>query len=66
MRFVGKSRLGFYPLPLSGAQRIRSFLFESPDQQKARLGPKPPQDLDEVATETVTLEERWCDDRCWK
>jgi SAM-dependent methyltransferase len=27
LRFVGKSRLGFYPLPLSEAQRIRRFLF---------------------------------------
>jgi hypothetical protein len=26
VRFTGKSRLGFYPLPLSEAQRIRSFL----------------------------------------
>ena len=26
MRFVGKSRLGFYPLPLSEAQRIRRFI----------------------------------------
>ena len=26
MRFVGKSRLGFYPLPLPEAQRIRRFL----------------------------------------
>ncbi len=26
MRFAGKSRLGFYPLPLSEARRIRSFL----------------------------------------
>ena len=26
MRFSGKSRLGFYPLPLAEAQRIRSFL----------------------------------------
>ena len=26
MRFQGKSRLGFYPLPLPEAQRIRSFL----------------------------------------
>jgi len=26
LRFVGKSRLGFYPLPLSEAQRIRRFL----------------------------------------
>ena len=26
MRFQGKSRLGFYPLPLSEAQRIRNFL----------------------------------------
>ena len=27
MRFQGKSRLGFYPLPLSDAQRIRRFLW---------------------------------------
>ena len=26
MRFVGKSRLGFYPLPFSEAQRLRRFL----------------------------------------
>src|SRR5450759_3018035 len=26
LRFQGKSRLGFYPLPLSEAQRIRRFL----------------------------------------
>ena len=26
MRFQGKSRLGFYPLPLIEAQRIRRFL----------------------------------------
>jgi hypothetical protein len=26
VRFQGKSRLGFYPLPLSEAQRIRRFL----------------------------------------
>ena len=26
MRFQGRSRLGFYPLPLSEAERIRSFL----------------------------------------
>ena len=26
MRFVGKARLGFYPLPLSEAERIRKFL----------------------------------------
>jgi hypothetical protein len=26
LRFQGKSRLGFYPLPLSEAQRIRNFL----------------------------------------
>ena len=26
MRFQGKSRLGFYPLPMSEAQRIRRFL----------------------------------------
>ena len=27
MRFVGKSRLGFYPLPWPEAQRIRRFLW---------------------------------------
>jgi hypothetical protein len=26
LRFQGKSRLGFYPLPLSEAQRLRQFL----------------------------------------
>ena len=26
MRFLGKSRLGFYPLPLSEAEKIRRFL----------------------------------------
>jgi hypothetical protein len=30
LRFQGKSRLGFYPLPLSEAQQIRRFL-EFPD-----------------------------------
>ena len=34
MRFQGKSRLGFYPLPLSEAQRIRSFL-QFPDASSA-------------------------------
>ena len=34
MRFVGKSRLGFYPLPSSEAQRIRRFLF-FPDSSSA-------------------------------
>jgi hypothetical protein len=38
MRFVGKSRLGFYPLPLSEAQRIRrSLLF--PAQPSSALDP---------------------------
>ena len=34
MRFVGKSRLGFYPLPLSEAHRIRRFLL-FPDSSSA-------------------------------
>jgi hypothetical protein len=38
VRFVGKSRLGFYPLPLSGAQRIRRFLL-FPDQPSSALDP---------------------------
>jgi len=38
MRFVGKSRLGFYPLPLSEAQRIRRFLL-FPDQPSSVLDP---------------------------
>ena len=38
MRFVGKSRLGFYPLPLSEALRIRRFLL-FPDQPSSALDP---------------------------
>ena|GEM_PF-712903 len=38
IRFQGKSRLGFYPLPLSGAQRIRRFLL-FPDQPSSALDP---------------------------
>ncbi|MGD1156557.1 MAG: DUF6094 domain-containing protein [Terriglobia bacterium] len=38
MRFVGKSRLGFYPLPLSEAQRIRRFLL-FPDQSMSAVDP---------------------------
>ena len=38
MRFQGKSRLGFYPLPLSEAQRIRGFLL-FPDQPSSALDP---------------------------
>jgi hypothetical protein len=34
LRFVGKSRLGFYPLPLSEAQRIRRFV-SFPDSSSA-------------------------------
>jgi hypothetical protein len=34
LRFVGKSRLGFYPLPMSEAQRIRRFLM-FPDSSSA-------------------------------
>ena len=38
MRFVGKSRLGFYPLPLSEAERIRRFLL-FPDQPSSAIDP---------------------------
>ena len=38
LRFQGKSRLGFYSLPLSEAQRIRRFLL-FPDQPSSALDP---------------------------
>ena len=38
MRFQGKSRLGFYPLPLSEACRIRRFLL-FPDQSTSAVDP---------------------------
>jgi len=38
VRFLGKSRLGFYPLPLSEGQRIRRFLL-FPDQPSSALDP---------------------------
>ena len=38
MRFQGKSRLGFYPLPMSEAQRIRRFLL-FPDLPSSALDP---------------------------
>ena len=38
MRFQGKARLGFYPLPLSEAQRIRGFLL-FPDQSTSAVDP---------------------------
>ena len=38
MRFQGKSRLGFYPLPLSEAQRIRRFLC-FPDAPSSAMDP---------------------------
>ena len=38
MRFEGKSRLGFYPLPLSEAQRIRKFLL-FPDEPSSAIDP---------------------------
>ncbi len=38
MRFQGKSRLGFYPLPLSEAQRVRKFLL-FPGQSSSVLDP---------------------------
>lgn len=50
MRFEGKSRLGFYPLPLSEAQRIRRFLL-FPDQPSSALDPCV---RDGVAFEAIT------------
>ena len=38
MRFQGKSRLGFFPLPLSEAQRIRRFLW-FPDAPSSAIDP---------------------------
>ena len=38
MRFQGKSRLGFYPLPFSEAQRIREFLL-FPDAPSSAIDP---------------------------
>jgi hypothetical protein len=38
LRFQGKSRLGFYPLPLPEAQRIRRFL-QFPDAPSAAIDP---------------------------
>jgi tRNA1(Val) A37 N6-methylase TrmN6 len=38
LRFTGKSRLGFYPLPLSEAQRIRRFL-QFPDASSSAIDP---------------------------
>ena len=38
MRFQGKSRLGFYPLPMSEAQRISRFLC-FPDSQSSAIDP---------------------------
>jgi SAM-dependent methyltransferase len=38
LRFQGKSRLGFYPLPFSEGQRIRKFLL-FPDQTSSALDP---------------------------
>jgi hypothetical protein len=38
LRFQGKSRLGFYPLPLPEAQRIRSFL-RFPDAPSSAIDP---------------------------
>jgi hypothetical protein len=48
------------------AQQMKRLGHQNPaDQQKVRLLPKLSQNLDEVATEAVTMEESWCDDRCW-
>jgi hypothetical protein len=38
MRFQGKSRLGFYPLPLSEAQQIRKSL-QFPDTPSSAIDP---------------------------
>jgi len=38
LRFQGKTRLGFYPLPLSEAKRIRRFIL-FPDQPSSALDP---------------------------
>jgi hypothetical protein len=38
LRFQGKSRLGFYPLPLSEAQRVRRFL-QFPDAPSSAIDP---------------------------
>ena len=38
LRFQGKGRLGFYPLPLSEAQRIRRFLW-FPDGPSSAIDP---------------------------
>jgi hypothetical protein len=38
VRFEGKSRLGFYPLPLSESQRIRRLL-SFPDQSTSAIDP---------------------------
>jgi hypothetical protein len=38
VRFIGKSRLGFFPLPSSEAQRIRRFLL-FPDQPSSAIDP---------------------------
>src|ERR1017187_10898913 len=38
LRFQGKSRLGFYPLPFSEAQRIRRFLL-FPDAPSSAIDP---------------------------
>jgi len=50
LRFEGKSRLGFYPLPLSEAERIRRFLL-FPDQPSSAIDPCVG---DGVAFETIT------------
>jgi hypothetical protein len=50
LRFEGKSRLGFYPLPLSEAQRIRRFLW-FPDAPSSALDPCVG---DGVAFDTIT------------
>jgi len=50
LRFEGKTRLGFYPLPISEAERIRRFLL-FPDQPSSAIDPCVG---DGVAFETIT------------
>ena len=38
MRFVGKNKMGFYPLPLSEAHRIRKFI-QFPGTSSSALDP---------------------------
>ena len=57
MRFAGKSRLGFYPLPLSEAQRVRSFLsFPASRQRSTPVSAE----VIQLAGETYEEQAGWC------